>query len=123
MNFLFWTRPAREEIDCAFPLWPLAYRGSHTSLLSCGEARKPRMELAALLHRSEAGRKVSRTIYRSFRLSILSAHKYRFVETPINNFPEYRNLYNPDSVGHDGQLTILSYNSPFTETLAVLQVR
>ena len=80
------------------------------------------MELAALLHSSEAGRKVSRTTSRSFRFSILSVHKYRLVETPINNFPEYRNLYNPDSVGHDGQLTILSYNSALTENLAVLQV-
>ena len=106
MNFLFWTRPAREEIDCAVTLQPLTCCSSHTSLLSCGEARKPRMELAALLHSSEAGRKVSRTISRSFRFSILSAHKYRLVETPINNFPEYRNLYNPDSVGHDGQLSL-----------------
>ena len=37
MNFLFWTRPAREEIDCAFTLQPLTCCSSHTPPYSAVE--------------------------------------------------------------------------------------
>ncbi|TBU27831.1 GMC oxidoreductase [Dichomitus squalens] len=68
LNFLFWTRPQREEIDAVEALGNPGWNWER---------------YFAAAKRAET-----------------------FLPSPANNFPEFRELYNKDSVGHSGPVPI-----------------
>ncbi|KAI0695505.1 GMC oxidoreductase [Cerioporus squamosus] len=68
INFLFWTRPGREEVDAVEKLGNPGWNWQRFF---------------------EAAKRCE-----------------NFVKTPINNHPDYKDLYNHNSVGHEGPVTI-----------------
>lgn len=113
INFLYWTRPQREEID-----------GEHPSGLS--RARSPSHHITRILAIEKLGNKgwnwerffeaskraeSSVSFHCLFRttlskIAFLSGFSRRFrASAVVNNDPDYHNLYVSESVGHNGTST------------------
>lgn len=110
MNFLFWTRPQREEINGEHPtphrtrvhphVISSQYQPSRNSGIRAGtgsdSSKRPNVsnrQFISLVCFGEYGHSLPcfYGLLRSFRGS-----------TVVNNDPDYRDLYASDSVGHNG---------------------